>query len=107
MYLGDCFAEKSNLNPSSRLAPDCDVKPDLVGHFGPLLSLDLLTPAQQDNHQDQSGGASDCLKWKGGCNCSKYGQLRVGLNLYFFVSLHLFVTGFLGTESFINQSEST
>ena len=66
MYLWNCFAKKSNLNPSSGLAPDGDVKPDLVGHLGPLLGLDLLAPAQQHNHQDQGGGASDCLERKSG-----------------------------------------
>ena len=37
---------------------------------------------------------------------NKYGKLSVGLNLYYLVSLHLFVTCFLSTESLINPLES-
>ena len=102
MYLGDCFAEKSNLNPSSRLAPNRDVKPDLMGHLGPLLGLDLLAPAKQDNHQDQGGGTSDCLKRKSGCNRPKIMEsLNVEVSLVF--SLHSFVTSFWGIQSFVKS----
>ena len=102
MYLGDCFAEKSNLNPSSRLAPNRDVKPDLMGHLGPLLGLDLLAPAKQDNHQDQGGGTSDCLKRKIGWNRTKtIKSLNVEVSLV--VSLNSFVTNFWGIQSFVKS----